>query len=226
MQRIAPDFNRRIDLPGVGPCPRPVDIDQSVTGFGDLVSLRIYSFSAGSVIEGEAEGDEVFITVMKGRAEIAVIGPENGAFELSDSDGARVLYLPPHYHYRLTPRTDADIAYARARGVGHFGPQLFSPSGDEAVLVDDNGYGEVLELRLVALSADSPSELTTWEGESLPERLVHVRSDSPVSIETSGTAQDAGDWDSFAFRKNEAGRLLSRGPGLALIIAARPSEES
>jgi hypothetical protein len=55
MQVIEPDFDRMIELPGVGPTPRPVDIDQSVTGFRDLVSLRIYEFADGTTIDGEAE---------------------------------------------------------------------------------------------------------------------------------------------------------------------------
>jgi hypothetical protein len=223
MQRIAPDFNHTIDLPGVGPCPRPVDIDQSVTGFADLVSLRIYSFADGAVINGEAEGDEVFITVMQGSAEIAVSGPESATFELSEESEHRVLYLPPHYHYRLTPKGPVDVAYARARAVGRLGPKAFAPQADGVVLIDDDGYAEVLELRLVALMADSWAEVTTWEGEALPERLVHLRTKTAVLVETENQALDIGDWDTVAFAKGEAATVQARGAGVALIIAARPS---
>ncbi len=55
---VGPDFERWIGLPGAGPCPRSIDIDRSRTGFSNLVSLRVYSFAGGVVIncEGEADG--------------------------------------------------------------------------------------------------------------------------------------------------------------------------
>ena len=61
MKIIDADDTRMIDLPGVGPCPRPVDIDQGVTGFHRLKSLRIYRFEPGPAIHGDSETDEVFI---------------------------------------------------------------------------------------------------------------------------------------------------------------------
>ena len=75
MRLIFPDPARMIDLPGVGPCPRPVDIDQRLTGFQRLKSLRIYRFEPGPAIHGESEVDEVFITALEGRFAMAIDGP-------------------------------------------------------------------------------------------------------------------------------------------------------
>jgi 5-deoxy-D-glucuronate isomerase len=94
MQVIPPDFDRTVDLPGVGPTPRPVDVDRGVTGFRDLVSLRVYDFADGTVIEGEAEEDEVLVTLLSGAVEIAVTGAREAAFRL-DADGDWAIYLPP-----------------------------------------------------------------------------------------------------------------------------------
>ena len=74
MRLIEPDENRMIDLPGVGPCPRPVDIDQRLTGFRTLKSLRIYRFQTGPAIHGESEIDEVFILPLVGTLEIEITG--------------------------------------------------------------------------------------------------------------------------------------------------------
>ena len=49
MKVIPPDFDRTLDLPGLGPTPCPVDIDQAGAGFADLLSLRIHDFAAGLV---------------------------------------------------------------------------------------------------------------------------------------------------------------------------------
>ncbi len=57
-------------MPGLA--RRPVDIDQSQTGFANLRSLRIYRFDAGSVIDGHAEEDEVFVVVMAGSVELTM----------------------------------------------------------------------------------------------------------------------------------------------------------
>ena len=95
---VEPDFERRIDLPGAGPCPRPVDIDRNKADLSRLVSLRVYSFAAGVEIDGEAEEDEVYIVLMRGLARFAVFvaGAQVGDFALDTTGGARALYMPPH----------------------------------------------------------------------------------------------------------------------------------
>ena len=129
MQVIEPDFDRAVDLPGVGPTPRPVDIDRAVTGFRDLVSLRIYDFADGTLIDGEAEEDEVLVVLLTGAVTIDVTGPHEAAFRL-DADGDWAIYLPPHHHYQLRPLAPATIAvptlpagWRRSRQEGHRGPR-------------------------------------------------------------------------------------------------------
>jgi 5-deoxy-glucuronate isomerase len=131
-KKIPSDYNRFITLEGVGEVSRPVDINQSITGFSQLVSLRIYKFLPGQVINGEAEEDEVCIVFLSGDVTMEVIGKENHSWTFQGRknvfDGLPyVVYLPPHYHYKLSPHTDAEVAYARAKVEGRFPPRLIRP---------------------------------------------------------------------------------------------------
>ena len=167
MQVIEPDFDRTVDLPGVGPTPRPVDIDQSVTGFSDLVSLRIYDFADGTVIDGEAEADEVLVVLLAGAVTIAVTGQHEAEFRL-DADGDWAVYLPPHHHYRLRPLAPATVAYARARPSASHAPRAFRPV--QGILAIDEP-AERLRLRLLPLEGETDASA------GLPtdaERLVHL----------------------------------------------------
>ncbi len=75
MKLIKADPNRRVEIAGLPVAPRrPVDIDKSHTGFARLRSLRIYRFDVDSVIDGEAEEDEVLIVVMAGSIELTMSG--------------------------------------------------------------------------------------------------------------------------------------------------------
>jgi 5-deoxy-glucuronate isomerase len=131
-KKIPSDYNRFIMLEGVGEVSRPVDIDQSVTGFSQLVSLRIYKFLEGQVINGEAEEDEVCIVFLRGDVTMEVTGKENYSWTFQGRknvfDGLPyVVYLPPHYHYKLSPHSDAEVAYARTKAEGRFPPRLIRP---------------------------------------------------------------------------------------------------
>ncbi|MCA9838659.1 MAG: 5-deoxy-glucuronate isomerase [Trueperaceae bacterium] len=130
--KLSANDKNLISLQGVGDVPRPVDINESVTGFEYLKSLRIYRFSAGQVIEGEAEGDEVCIVFLSGSVGMEVIGPENHTWTIigrSDpfNRAPYVVYLPPHYSYRLSPKEEAEVAYARSAARGDFSPYLMHP---------------------------------------------------------------------------------------------------
>lgn len=141
MKKIPSDYNRFITLEGVGEVSRPVDINQSVTDFSQLVSLRIYKFLQGQVINGEAEEDEVCIVFLSGDVTMEVSGKENHTWTFQGRknvfDGLPyVVYLPPHYHYKLSPHTDAEVAYARAKAEGRFPPRLIEPKNLEQKAVE------------------------------------------------------------------------------------------
>ncbi len=167
MLLIKPDHDRRVEIAGVeAPVRRPVDIDQAKTGFANLRTLRIYQFEAGSVIDGHAEDDEVFIVVLSGSIELMIRSDnwkENQrTFTLSAStvNGgvACAAYLPPHAAYKLTPQSAADVAYARATPIGTRPPKIFSSrrmveGANLTVLLDEPAYAERLRLRLVAIDA-------------------------------------------------------------------------
>jgi hypothetical protein len=205
MQIIVPDFDRRIDLPGVGPCPRPVDIDQSVTGFADLVSLRIYGFTGTATINGEAEGDEVLIVLIAGSASIRVTGDHQADYRLS-VEGIRAIYLPPEHHYQLTPEGKADIAYARAKPQSAKPPASFA--GPELAIMD---YADRLQMRLAPLGKTG-GRIATDAGNGV-ERLAFV-----THRASSGGTQLAA-WHTLVLSKGEAAELT--GSGEALIVASR-----
>lgn len=154
---IQADDTRMIDLPGVGPCPRPVDIDQRQTGFKRLKSLRIYRFVPGPPIHGESEGDEVFIVPLQGVFDMTIIGvhPFHGRIS-----AGRALYMTPHHAYTLAPVGPVVVAYARAEAQGLVPAQ---PVGRESL-----GLAEHLRMRFVGLAAGQVLQIGGGEV------LVHV----------------------------------------------------
>jgi hypothetical protein len=223
MKLVAPDFDRRIDLPGAGPCPRPVDIDCAKTGFDTLVSLRVYSFAKGAAIDGEAEGDEVFIVLMRGQADLAVEsqGERVGPFALRGT-GARALYLPPDAAYHLTAAADCDIAYARSK------PDASQPravrdftAADERL--DVAGYASGMDLTLAKLMIGDTEPLIASDGRS-PERFVHVGSDS-TGVAAIGDATLA-NWDSAVIDDGEHATLTVRGGAVDVLVITASTHRS
>ncbi len=200
MKLIKADHDRRLEIPGVpNLVRRPVDIDQSQTGFANLRSLRIYRFDADSVIDGHAEEDEVLIVVMAGSIELTM--SENNSpdsqqnsprpFTLSAANDSHsnpcAAYLPPHAAYRLIPRGDAEVAYARATPAVGRPPNVFNSQirSDQvrldhagvAVLFEESTYPQRLRLRLVQIKATQHEIAVTpiAELEDMCEALVHLR---------------------------------------------------
>lgn len=204
MLKIAPDFTRMIDLPGVGPCPRPVDIDQSATGFEDLVSLRIYSFTGAAPINGEAEGDEVLIVLLDGKASIGVSGEQTAEFELS-TVRTRAIYLPPDHHYHLVPDGSATVAYIRAKPRQAMIPHSFDVVGNQLVIED---YADRLQLRLARLETRQTIAVQTRSGLQA-ERLVHA---------LEGAKGDLDAWQTMALDKGDL--LDVNVQGELLIVSA------
>lgn len=207
MQTLASDFSRRIDLEGVGPTPRPVDIDQSKTGFSKLVSLRIYSFAPGQPILGEAEGDEVAIVVLNGRCELAATGTRNETFVLDDAHGARAIYLPPNHHYRLSPISKiVDVAYARARSTTESAPRSFAGA-------PLTGAFETLRFSLNTLAAGE----SMAAGDTRSERLVFVQAAKPAMI---GDGAQLSSWDCLALGPGENATITGVADTLLYVVAA------
>lgn len=215
---VRPDFERHIDLPGAGPCRRPVDVDRSRTGFSDLVSLRVYSFAAGVRIDGEAEGDEVFIVLMRGAADIAISqnGGRVGAFSLRREGGSRVAYMSPHASYRLTAVADCDIAYARAEPLVAELPEVrgFAPVGNR---LDVTGHATGMKLALSTVRAGE--EFGLAKDARAPERFVHIRADDEMTATIAG--ERLGDWDSAVLGDGERALLeVQTGTADMLTISA------
>ena len=161
MRLIESDQTRMIDLPGVGPCPRPVDIDQRLTGFVTLKSLRIYRFQPGPPIHGESEADEVFILPLSGSMQIEISGRDRFHGPISAEGEDCALYMAPHHGYLLAPTDNLVVAYARAEAMGRVAVQAVS--GNESL-----GLAEHLGFRRVALPTGGRLEVGG------AETLVHV----------------------------------------------------
>jgi len=190
MQIIDADDRRMIDLPGVGPCPRPVDIDQKVTGFHRLKSLRIYRFQPGPPIHGDSEVDEVMILPLAGSFDMGVSGAHPLRAVVSAEGPVRALYMTPAHSYLLTPRTPVLVAYARAEAHGRVPTQALP--GTEA-----SGVAEHLRYQLRQLGAGD--ELVPgWGGET----LVHV-----VRGALDLTGEAVGQGQTMALGEAEAVRL-------------------
>lgn len=198
MKIIPADPSRMIDLPGVGPCPRPVDIDQSVTGFNRLKSLRIYRFAAGPAIEGESEVDEVYIVALDGAAQMQISGAHPLAADLAPG---HALYMTPHHAYRLTPQTDALIAYSRAEAAGTVPTHAAGEAGERA---------EHLRFRVTPLEggADLPTDPAR-------ERLVHVVAGQILAgIDLVSAPQ------TLALRAGEVLPITAEGAAEVLVVSA------
>ena len=162
MKIIDADDTRMIDLPRVGSCPRPVDIDQGVTGFHRLKSLRIYRFKPGPAIYGDSETDEVFILPLSGAFDMQINGAHPLTARVSALGPTRALYMPPSHSYSLTPRSSVVVAYARAEAQGRIATRSLAET--ECVAL-----AEHLRYRLVTATAGQPID-PGWGGET----LVHV----------------------------------------------------
>lgn len=234
------DPSNKVDLAGVGAVPRPVDIDASATGFQSLKTLRIYRFAPQGVIDGHAEDDEVIVVVLGGEIELQIRSDgwasSAARFALAapghPSGAPCAAYLPAQADYSLTPKTPADIAYARATPTHALPPVLFTPilrarteSGPDATDVRSPADRLRVQLRIIA-TGDRESVLPLVD--DLPverEALVHVHTASADAI-TVGTSSESAvalaSWDTLALPAGERPdlRIAPHSNGLLLLVSA------
>lgn len=234
------DAARRVTLEGVGPVPRPVDIDQAQTGFEALRTLRIYRFAAPGVIHGHAEEDEVLIVILSGevrlriRSELWARSEEHFILAAAGASApvACAAYLPPQAEYELTPLSDADVAYVRALPAAGRSPAIFSSAprghrGDAVLLLEESSHAERLRLRLLHLqTGDSAADLIAGDMPvSAGEALIHVRTAPAQSATVDGHGLRAAaldSWDTLAVAPNEAPRIRigARSSAVGLVVSA------
>lgn len=201
MQIITADPTRMIELPGVGPCPRPVDIDESVTGFRTLKSLRIYRFARGVTIEGESESDEVYVIPIGGAVAMRITGAQPLDARLT-GDASRALYMTPDHAYRLTPEADVQVAYARAAARGRVATH---------VVEGMRGTGaEALAFELADLSGGQ-----TLASDAAKERLIHVI-DGAIRVAGQTVAAPS----TAALAAGEAAEIAAKGSARVLLVSA------
>lgn len=234
------DHDRRIELEGVGPAARPVDIDQAQTGFAVLRTLRIYHFEPRAVIKGHAEEDEVFIVVLEGEIELQIRSEHWSSserrFTLAAADKsvsvACAAYLPPHAEYSLTPRSGADVAYARALPTKSSAPAVFSTlphrsGAGSSLLLDPEAYAQRLRLQLwYAEASENAADLAPVSSSTATsETLVHVRSTPARAVTVEGhglSGMTLDSWDTVGLSAGEQPmlRLAARSSAMSLIVSA------
>jgi hypothetical protein len=234
------DHARRIDLEGVGAALRPVDIDQAKTGFSVLRTLRVYRFDPPAVIKGHAEEDEVFIVVLEGEIDLKIRSsrwPHNDTrIDLKAADqGESVVcaaYLPPQAEYELTPRTAADVAYARALPAGGRSPAVFATkprpvAEGRQLLLEESSHAERLRLQLWRV--DTRETVTDLVSPDHPvaagEALIHVRSapDNVLTVEAQGLpGVGLNSWDTVAIAAGERPRIrvAASSSAFGLVVTA------
>ena len=200
MRLIKSDHLRKLQLAGVPePVARPVDIDQSQTGFTVLRSLRIYCFNAGSVIDGHAEEDEVMIVILAGSVQLTMSqhevedgSPQFNLSAVGNSNGNPcVAYLPPNGAYQLLPLTNVEVGYARATTSEAHEPRVFfadmpTENASERLLFEEESYAMRLRLRIVQVKASENivTVMPLKESETTCEALVHVRTEPEYGVMT------------------------------------------
>jgi hypothetical protein len=211
---VRPDFARRIDLPGAGPCPRPIDLDRHRAPLRNLVSLRVYSFARGIAIEGEAEGDEVFIALMRGAADFAIDRDSDASaiFALRE-DGRRALYMPPHACYRLHATEDCAIAYARCVPARADLPAAHAIAADGGIT---RGTASGMTLALARL--DAGQAISAGDRNAAAERFVHVRASGDAALRLGG--ERLGDWDAAIIAEGETATIAAEGGAIDLLVVS------
>lgn len=243
MTLLKADQNHGVALAGIsGLVPRPVDIDQTHTGFTTLRTFRIYRFEPPAVIDGHAEEDEVYLVVLAGSVELLVRRERwrsnDRRFRLTAANSVQPVecaaYLPPHAEYQLTPLTSTDIAYARARPCSGRPPAILmsTPRVDAdgvCDLLDESRSAEKLRVRLLYIDAQreavalKPIRLSDPVGEG----LIHLRTtpgNDAARIESAGAAASPIDsWDTLVVACGDYPtlRVAVGASAIGLVVAAQ-----
>jgi hypothetical protein len=206
---IAPDFDRLVDLPGLGAVPRPVAAGPDDTGFVALLAFRIDELPDTGAAEEATGEDEILIALLSGACELVVTGLHDATFTLQ-ADGDWAVYLPPRHALRLRPLAPCALAFARARPSAARAPRAYAP-GPGGILAVEEGP-ERLRLRLLPLAGETDAAAGLPEG---AERLCHLTGPTEIAGRRFLPAH------SLALAPGE--RATVAGEGEILVVAALPA---
>ncbi len=204
-----PDFDHLTDLPGAGPTPTPVDLDQRATGFTDLAALQVHELGDGTTMSGGTGEDEMLIVLLAGAMTVTVTGPQDTAFQL-DADGDWAVYLPPRHQFSLEPLVPATMASARARSAVVSEVRAYRPVNG-LLLVEEPA--ERLRLRLLPLEGETDASAGLDES---AERLVHLT--GPATVRSGTITRDLPPAHTLALAPGESATVT--GEGEILVLAA------
>jgi hypothetical protein len=199
--RIASDPTRRLLIDGAGLVERPLEVTPELTGWA-APTARAYTYRAGQVIDGEAEGDEMVMLLLRGDVDLAADGIVQRCVRVDPfADAAVVLYLAPGGAYRASVRADSHVLYCRAPAAGSRPTRILAPDAGELVTAEVAERLRIAEHRVgagawAALPFDvrgavayhrfvAPGGWALWPeraGAAVPEAAVVVRDGDALAV--------------------------------------------
>ncbi|WP_054943314.1 5-deoxy-glucuronate isomerase [Paenibacillus ihuae] len=150
------------------------------------VGFEVYQLQAGDVLKRSAEGNEICLVLLAGKADVKVDGQLfagiGGRMSVFEDMPPYAVYVPAGAHYEVTALSELELAACLAPGTGKYAPRLIAPSD---AVAEDRGYGS-MSRRVVNILPESS------EAESL---LV-------VEVRTGG-----GNWSSYPPHKHDRDNL-------------------
>lgn len=150
------------------------------------VGFEVYQLQAGDVLKRSAEGNEICLVLLAGKADVKVDGQLfagiGGRMSVFEDMPPYAVYVPAGAHYEVTALSELELAACLAPGTGKYAPRLIAPSD---AVAEDRGYGS-MSRRVVNILPESSA------AESL---LV-------VEVRTGG-----GNWSSYPPHKHDRDNL-------------------
>lgn len=150
------------------------------------VGFEVYQLQAGATLNRSAEGNEICLVLLAGKADVTVDGQLfagiGGRMSVFEDVPPYAVYVPAGAHYEVTALTELELAACLAPGTGKYAPRLITPSDSVA---EDRGYGSMTR-RVVNI---------------LPERS-EAESLLVVEVRTNG-----GNWSSYPPHRHDRENL-------------------
>ncbi|ASA24828.1 5-deoxy-glucuronate isomerase [Paenibacillus donghaensis] len=150
------------------------------------VGFEVYQLQAGDTLNRSAEGNEICLVLLAGKADVRVDGQEftgiGERMSVFEDVPPYAVYVPAGGQYEVAALTELELAVCLAPGTGKYAPRLIAPSD---VVAEDRGFGS-MSRRVVNILPEQS------EAESL---LV-------VEVRTGG-----GNWSSYPPHKHDRDNL-------------------
>lgn len=96
------------------------------------VGFEVYQLQAGDTLDRRAEGNEVCLVLLAGKADIRVDGELfagiGGRMSVFEDMAPYAVYVPAGANYKVTALTELELAACLAPGTGKYPARLITPS--------------------------------------------------------------------------------------------------